>query len=368
MIKVLVFAKDLAWHGGVVNFISQLKNNIDPAIYLHQFKIGQRRNALGKVFRPVTPLVDLIRLVLMLLVRKHDAYHVNPSFNFNSLIRDGLFLLVLRAFGKKNVIVTFHGWDSPVAENVANSRVKLWLFNAAYSWTRCIMVLAEEFRVWMIEHGVAAEKVGVFTTMFDGTEFKSSRKTAHNHGYVVLYLSRIVKEKGVFEAISAIEGLSKDFPDIKLVVAGTGPDEARAREFVRELGVEGAVEFLGYVRGEEKVDAFMAADLFLLPSYGEGCPVSMMEAMAAGLPIVTTPVGGIPAIIKQDVNGILLDSVTNETVADAIRKFLKDYEYGEKISNNNYKEAWEKYDARIITKIFERLYRGECIRSVCGSC
>lgn len=359
MINVLVFSRDAEWFGGVVNFIALLKKNFSNDIAYNQFKVGRRKGVWGLLSKPVVPLLDVIRLLRLLFFRKFDAYHLNPSLNVSSLIRDGLFLLVLRLMGASNVIVSFHGWDLSVQHKISQSsfftKVFLWVFGYADQ----TLVLAQDFKKWLVDIGFDEKLVHLFTTMFDDEEFSKASKVTENDKVRILFLSRLVREKGIYELLDAFSELIKTYPNIRLVIAGNGPEEQNLRKIIDEHSLGKFVDMPGYLRDAAKVKSFYETDLFVFPTYyGEGCPVSLLEAMAAGNAIITTPVGGIPHIIKDNINGILIDKVNVHAIESAIRKLLDNKSLREYMSDNNNKDAWNKYKAPVVTQYFEEFYRG----------
>ena len=360
MTKVLVFSKSFTWFGGVVNFIEVLKNNLSSDIAFVHFEIGRRKSGLARLLWPFIPLIDSVRLIGILIRQNFDAYHVNPSLNVNSIIRDGLFLIILRAFRASNVIVSFHGWEKDCEDLVGRSIVFKKIFLYVYSYAQNTLVLADEFKSWLIGLGFDPGKVSVFTTMFDSNTLDSLKYRRTSDECRLLFLSRLVREKGVYELADAFKNIASENKEASLVYAGNGPEECALKKHVKGLGLEGRVTFAGYVRGQDKVRVLDESDIFVFPTYyGEGCPVALLEAMAAALPVITTPVGGIPNIVQPRHNGILLNSVDAQSIAEALRELLDDKQLRKAISENNRKDAWSKYSAPVVTRIFERLYRGK---------
>ena len=120
---------------------------------------------------------------------------------------------------------------------------------------------------------------------------------------VVLFLGRIETAKGIAELLDAFAGLRPGAPDALLVCAGEGDIESAGRQ-ARRLGLGDSVRFPGWIDGEEKRAWLARAALFVLPSHAEGLPMSLLEAMAAGLPIVASAVGGVPDVVHDGVNGL----------------------------------------------------------------
>jgi glycosyltransferase involved in cell wall biosynthesis len=139
----------------------------------------------------------------------------------------------------------------------------------------------------------------------------------------VLYLGDIRAAKGTHDLLRALARIAGRFPALQLVYGGTGSsDEVRA--LASELGVADRVVLPGWLDPERKREAFAAATLFALPSYAEGMPMALMEAMAWGLPTISTPVGGIPQLITTDANGLLVQPGDIEGLAHAIERLLSD--------------------------------------------
>jgi glycosyltransferase involved in cell wall biosynthesis len=141
-----------------------------------------------------------------------------------------------------------------------------------------------------------------------------------------------------------------------LILAGDGPAKAAVEARAAELGVAD-VSFPGYVQGPDKAQELLDADLYVLATYhGEGCPVSLLEAMAAGVPCITSTIGGIPDVFQDGVNGLMLETVTVASVEEALDKLLGDPEKRSLIGAGNRVEAWEKYESHNATPRIESLY------------
>lgn len=121
----------------------------------------------------------------------------------------------------------------------------------------------------------------------------------------LVFLGWVDRTKGIFELIAAFATLHKRFPFLELDIAGEGDASRTARLLVEDLGLSGAVNFLGWVEGDRRLDIMSTAGIFCLPSHFEGLPNSMIEAMAAGLPVIVTPVGAIPDVISDKHNGLI---------------------------------------------------------------
>ncbi len=134
----------------------------------------------------------------------------------------------------------------------------------------------------------------------------------------ILFLGKIGSEKGAFDLIRAFAVIGQD---AQLVFGGNGEVDS-ASKLARQLGVSDRVHFAGWISGAEKEARLAAATVFALPSYNEGLPMSVLEAMAWGIPVVVTPVGGIPELVRQAKEGLIVQPGDIDGLASALRTLL----------------------------------------------
>jgi len=140
---------------------------------------------------------------------------------------------------------------------------------------------------------------------------------------LIVFLGRLEPEKGVYHLLEAIARLRAAVPDVRLVCAGEGQRVAVAH-YAERLGIADAVKFTGWIGPSGKRALLESAAACALPSYSEGLPLSLLEAMAAGVPVVTTPVGGIPEVVVDGVTGFLAAPGDVGTLELRLRKLLLD--------------------------------------------
>ena len=350
-LRVLITAKGLDASGGVVNYVASLMSQFPAPVRAEHLQVGrepqQRRLGRDLLF----PLLDNFALARRVRTVRPHCVHLNPSFNAKAMLRDGALLLTLRAIGQRNVVVFFHGWDEALAARVARSGWRRRLFCWVFGWPPLTFVLASSFRNTLLQIGLEPRRVRVTTTMFDGSLFSDLRRSRSDDGETrLVFMSRFVAEKGIHELLQAFVRLAEEFPGLRLVLLGDGPERPALEARAQEAGLAERVDFAGYVRGHEKAQALVDADIFVFPTYyGEGCPVVLLEAMAAGLPVITHGAGGIPDVFEDGRNGILLSTVTGESVADAVRRMLTAPEVRSAIGAHNRREAWARYEAGVVS-------------------
>jgi glycosyltransferase involved in cell wall biosynthesis len=140
---------------------------------------------------------------------------------------------------------------------------------------------------------------------------------------VVLFLGKLEAAKGVFDLLEAVAAVRRAIPDVRLVCAGEGDRGAVAR-YADRLGILEAVKFTGWVGPSGKRALLESAAVFALPCYGAGLPIGLLEAMSAGIPVIASPVGGIPEVVADGVSGLLVAPGDTATLARHLRTLLAD--------------------------------------------
>jgi glycosyltransferase involved in cell wall biosynthesis len=201
----------------------------------------------------------------------------------------------------------------------------------------------------VVENWVATEKLLKLP-------FNISPDTAINETFKVLYLGDIIESKGVFDLLRAFDHCRKDpdMPALKLVLAGMGKDYDRAKEWISERALDNDITLLGYVPYAKLDDLFAGIDVFVLPSYVEGLPNSLIEAMSAGKPVITTPVGGIPDIISPGDNGIFVEPGNDRGIYESLKRILSDGEFRVTLAKNARYTASSRFK---VNEAVDKFYR-----------
>ena len=357
--KTLILSQHPDDTSGIPRFIELMKSRLDPSIAADSFIMGRRpaeHRRLATILRLVS---DWVRFAFRVYCGRYDVIHLNPVLNTKSLLREGVFLLVLKLVRFRRVLVFFHGWrfdtECRIAGNAIYRALFLWLFCGASR----ILVLSEQFRRGLIAMGCPSDRIETVTTMFEGEPLRRARADLGpgHERRTILYLARFVRPKGGYELLQAFARIERRYPDFELVMAGAGEEEAGLRRAAADLGIAGRVRFPGYLRGLDKARALLDARVFVLATYhAEGLPNSLLEAMAAGNVVVSSRVGGIPEVCNDPDNGILLDEVTVDGIAAALERLLSDEAHCAAVGNRNVAKAWPLYEANIVTKRIEAVY------------
>lgn len=143
-------------------------------------------------------------------------------------------------------------------------------------------------------------------------------------GATLLFVGRLTPVKGVPLVIEAVSRLVAQHPMLKLRLVGDGPDRAALEADVAQRGLQDRVAFLGYQSQAEVAEELAQADVFVLPSFAEGVPVVLMEAMASHLPVITTRIAGIPELVEDGVSGSLVPPGNVDALTSALDHILSD--------------------------------------------
>ena len=346
--------------GGVANFYNDMEDEYKKAALIKKhFRTGHIQSSRLhriKILKGADFVLRYVLFTFVVMSFRPNILHINPSIRINSVIRDYYFIILTKLFSPGSKILThFRGWDSHTINNLRKkSRINHYI-KKIVKYSDWIVVLAKSFKD-ELSRSFPLKKISVIYTNVDPKYFVRTIPKCCGNRYF-LFLSRIEKEKGIFEIADAIKKLkAAGLTDgIKFVFAGDGTARLSLIRYCEQNGIRELVEFPGYLRGKEKISAFQKATAFIFPSYREGCPNAVLEALAAGLPVITTPVGALKELIENNENGIVIPFRSSEKIFDAVRNILKNVDYITHISMKNVKKA-EQFKTEIIFKQIVDLY------------
>lgn len=179
-------------------------------------------------------------------------------------------------------------------------------------------------------------------------------------GRRILFVGRLAAAKGVpvlLEAFAAARGeLAGDGPPPELILVGDGPERPQIEAYAGDLGLGEAVRFTGYLSQGEVADQLARSDLFALPSFAEGVPVVLMEAMAARRPVLTTRIAGIPELVEDGVSGRIVAPGDAESLAEAMVDMLRDPERAREYGKAGREKVRQDFDVAAEAARLDRLF------------
>jgi glycosyltransferase involved in cell wall biosynthesis len=216
--------------------------------------------------------------------------------------------------------ITFHGW--PVFFDAKNAHIKEKVRRARF--TRSISYFCRSQLMMFSESDDAAP----FKVVHCGVEIERYRpKPPADRVKTLFCAARLSPEKGHLFLLQAVKLVLDKGYDIELRLGGDGPSRERLGALTRDLQISAHVRFLGFLYEDSITEELQRADLFVLPSFVEGVPVSAMEAMAAGVPVIATNVAGTSELIEHGKNGLLVRPADANALADAIVEVIENREF-----------------------------------------
>ena len=347
--KVLIAAPLLSKPGGVSHYIRALLPALQTDV--RSIAVGSRDDHDGVARNAGRFLADNLAFIRNLYQYAPDLVHLNPSLGWKAVVRDALLLRIAKLF-RKSVVITIHGWDENFEHRYLHRYP--WLFPLLFGSADCVIVLGSRFEDKLRRLGYQ-NPVFQLAAPVEPDFFCAAPGTCPKQNLTILFLARLEPAKGIYEALDAYVLLKKAFPSARLIVAGEGVERSRATEYAENLGVSG-INFTGHLQGPEKLNAFRSAALYLFPSHTEGMPISVLEAMACGLPVVTSRVGGIPDFFVDGVMGYMSPDLRPETFASLATLILENAGLQERIRVHNSQYARDHFTPASVAAALDRIY------------
>lgn len=316
-IKILMVGPDRTVHGGISGVVNLLyEAGLAERVQLKY--IGTMKDGT-KLKKLLVAIVAYARFLCC--VHRYDIVHVNMSSD-TSYLRKSYFIRAAKKAGKK-IVLHQHGGDIRNYYNSLDEYGKRRMIEIL-SISNTMLVLGKELQEFFASL-VPNQNIQIFPNSSFIPEPYEKDYSNHN----ILFLGRLCKDKGIIELVEAMKCVIKKYPDAKLYLGGMWEDK-ELEPIVKELGVN--VSFLGWVGGEEKERLLKKCSIYVLPSYYEGQPVSVLEAMSYSSAVVATNVGAIPEMIVSGESGELIEPRDVNGLEEALLRILNDEAYKKKIA------------------------------------
>lgn len=290
-----------------------------------------------------------IRFFQQIFANKINIVHINTAFATLSIIRD--FVLVFMAkFGGYSVLLHVHGGRFLTEE--FNSGMLRYIAGEMLHTADKILVLSEYERRKLLSYWKNL-KVEVLANAVDVDNVIEAEQ--RNDPKNVIFFGRIHESKGLKEIIESCRILKKENFDFRFKCYGKGPQENYLRKEMREV-LGDSFSYEGIVAGDAKQKALAEADVFILPSYFEGLPISMLEAMAAKCVVVASNVGSIKKVIEDGENGFLVEPHNVEQIVQTLKLLLAEDEDFTDVKNNARQTIVEKFSIQDYVGKLEKIY------------
>lgn len=348
------------------------KHELFGGLYVYRFQyffpLNIQKVAYGAGIIPNVKgsILALLQIPFFLLSEYLNAYKLIKKYNpeiihAHWLIPQGVIAAMLKKKSMK-LIVTIHGSDLfPLKNKLFMSIQKKILENCDVCTLNSEATkneLLKRFREF--KKKVIVIPMGVDTKLFSKKNAKS-KFNEYKDKKIILFVGRLNEQKGIEYLVKAMPIINKKIKNTLLLIAGEGSHKKELQKLADSLNVKN-IEFLGALRHDKLAGYYNLADVFVLPSVTsrigtEGLGLVLLEAMSCGTPVIGTNTGGIPSIIKNNQNGLLVKERDENGLAGGIIKILSDRKLSKKLSNNGIKFVRNSYSWDIVAKKFDELYR-----------
>lgn len=359
--KIIILVPAQTARGGITNYYQVIKKEFSGNIVY--FERGARTWPIRKGFiaELIRARTDYINFKNRLKKRDISLVQTSTSLGLYTTIRDGLFLRYARKNGIKT-IVFFRGWDLKEEKRAIKH---IWLLKYFFFSSNCIITLTEHSKQCIKSWGYKGD-IFIETTLVDKDMIKDvsiellkekNMRFKETNVINLLFLSRVEKSKGVYELIEVFKKIKKQHSryNFKLNICGDGFELEYLKKEINEEKISD-VNFFGFVENQQKIRAYETAHIFIFPSYSEGMPNAVLEAMGFGLPIITTPVGGVRDFFESGKNGYFVEIKNIFDIEDKIMQLICNTSNMLTMSLNNFEKANQLFRSDIVAKRIEAIF------------
>ena len=298
----------------------------------------------------------------------------SENYSFDVIHSHGNLASLLLSYAKKNIPLVYTVHDNPPYSCQYSSLQETFIRHTAANfidsktWRHAdhIIAVSKALKDEIMERKVPNDKISVISNGI-GDEFlkesnvkKSSAILQEKYGITghhCLYVGRLIPRKGLDYLLYALKKVS----DVQCAIVGDGPQREHLLSLTRTLELQDRVVFTGYVPKEDLKHFYAAADFFVLPSLAEGLPLVVLEALATGTPIIASKVAGIPDIIQEGYNGLIVPPKDVELLAVAIQKLAYTPDIQKKMGAHARQTVNQEFSWKSIAKEVLRVYEKVCV-------
>ncbi|MGH7171129.1 MAG: glycosyltransferase family 4 protein [Gemmataceae bacterium] len=272
--------------------------------------------------------------------------------------KSNLLGLILRRFWPMRLVTTVHGW----VRHTRRTPLYYWIDRLCLPHYERVICVSEDLQQRCLEYGVPPERCVLIDNAIDTVEFsrrlpvaEAKQRLGISPGrFVIGAVGRLSEEKGFDILIRSVAGLLKQGLEADLLIIGDGEQQPQLQALIAELGVGDHVRLLGF--RADTIELYQAMDVFALSSYREGLPNVLLEAMALEVPVIATRIAGIPQLIRDGENGLLVEPGQSESLAHAISRLCDDSALRTRLSQAGRRTVETNYSFEIRMRKIRALY------------
>ncbi|MDL5514664.1 glycosyltransferase family 4 protein [Arenibacter sp. M-2] len=333
---------------GGVAFVLHEYEKLYPNSYFVASTIS--KNSLTKLYGFTFGVIELI--FLLLTKKEIHIVHIHGA-SYNSFTRKNIIFKISKWFNKKT-IYHVHGAEYQLFFEKSNNYKKRKIADLINN-ADCIISLSESWKNFFITN-FTPKRVEVIPNII-GTPSNISINKSNKGPVNFQFLGYIDKRKGVWLLLETLKEHRIDLQGKAIFnIAGNGEVD-KLQRIINQYQLKEIVHFIGWVSNEEKIKRLQEADVYILPSYNEGLPISILEAMSYSLPIISTYVGGIPEVVIDKLNGLLIEPGNSNQLLCAIEVMVKNKKFRKTAGSESYKRV-QPFFPKMVKKELDKLYNG----------
>lgn len=347
--KVLVVGpSDTKSRGGMATVINGIRNSkvLNEKYDIDIFSSYIDGNILTRLLYSIYAYIRFL-----FVYKKYDLFHIHNA-SFGSTFRKRHYLRKIKKANKK-AIAHVHGAKYLIFYDGLNDKKKAKVLDYLNS-ADIVIALSDDWKE-KFENTFHITNCYSLNNGIDTEEFEKSVCDLEIYKNTFAFMGRLGERKGAYDLVDAVEIAVKVNPKIKVMMAGDGEIE-RVKHLIKSKSLESNIEVIGWIGFEEKINLLKKSATVVLPSYNEGLPMTVLEGMAAGKAIISTTVGAIPEVIKEE-NGILIEAGDIKTLADALVKCSTDIEMIKNMSVNNLEKIDREFSMKIMHEKLDEYYQ-----------
>ena len=312
--KVLTVGTDYRNHRGGVGAVIEVYSH-----YYETFKFIATHKTGSSLSKSFVFLGSIFRLLYTLVSdRKIRIVHIHGA-SYGSFYRKFVVFLISKYVFRKKIIYHMHGGGFQVFFNKSNPLSKK-LIRLLFSKSDIVICLSKSWIKYYSENFKTKKLIELANII----EYPVRMDVSANGDLLsLLFLGLICNEKGIFDLVDVIAVNQEHYRNRLVLRIGGNGEVKRLQDLIREKHIEDMVHFLGWITSDEKAKVLENSSIYILPSYHEGLPISILESMSYGKPVISTNVGGIPEIVKHRENGLLITPGNKGEIKSALDFFIE---------------------------------------------
>ena len=345
--KVLFLGVSMNTKGGMTAVLVSYKKYIDGMQFVPTWKLG------NKFVKGWFAFQALIRCFFAYSFNKNiEIVHIHGAANA-SFYRCRIFIRQAKKYGKK---VILHEHAADFRNFYAGAKDKKEIVDTINSCDKLI-VLSQSWKEYFSGIGIEERKIVVLNNIVSPPIIKKlERNDSKLH---LLFLGEISKRKGGYDLLNVIVENKECFENKLILRMGGNVVDGGIKKFIADNNIENIVSYEGWIAGEHKIECLNWADVYILPSYNEGLPIAVLEAMSYGHPIISTPVGGIPEVVHQNENGVLVEPGNLKQIANAIKYYVENASNIETDGAVSYNIVQDFFPMKVMADLI-KIYKSIC--------